>query len=179
MVIVSRWYGGIKLHGDRFKHISNAGREALQVGGFLPGQGDFSGKGGQRKKPKKRNWRRRKKHKFPRSNRYTAIRFTNVKCSMVSLRYPANHISIGFIFFTFFCFRFPSICLPSRCIRFDCLSRSPFGLQGSESEPDALISSASWSFALLMRSLKLFNRELDWWVHRYQVRKHQKPSFLC
>jgi hypothetical protein len=35
MVIVSRWYGGILLHGDRFKHISNAAREALDAGGFL------------------------------------------------------------------------------------------------------------------------------------------------
>jgi hypothetical protein len=35
MVIVSRWYGGVLLHGDRFKHISNAAREALEVGGFL------------------------------------------------------------------------------------------------------------------------------------------------
>jgi len=38
MVIVSRWYGGIMLHGDRFKHISNAGRDALEAGGFLPNQ---------------------------------------------------------------------------------------------------------------------------------------------
>jgi hypothetical protein len=35
MVVVSRWYGGVLLHGDRFKHISNAAREALDVGGFL------------------------------------------------------------------------------------------------------------------------------------------------
>jgi hypothetical protein len=51
MVIVSRWYGGIMLHGDRFKHISNAGREALQIGGFLPESG---GSGGLKKKSKKK-----------------------------------------------------------------------------------------------------------------------------
>lgn len=51
MLVVSRWYGGIMLHGDRFKHISNVGREALQIGGFLP---DQDGKGGLKKKSRKR-----------------------------------------------------------------------------------------------------------------------------
>jgi putative IMPACT (imprinted ancient) family translation regulator len=54
MLVVSRWYGGIQLHGDRFKHISNAGREALQNGGFLPDQGSPAGKGNSKKKSKKR-----------------------------------------------------------------------------------------------------------------------------
>jgi hypothetical protein len=54
MVVVSRWYGGIQLHGDRFKHISNVGREALQIGGFLPEQGTPAGKAGSKKKSKKR-----------------------------------------------------------------------------------------------------------------------------
>lgn len=51
MVVVSRWYGGIMLHGDRFKHISNVGREALQIGGFLPESG---GGGALKKKSKKK-----------------------------------------------------------------------------------------------------------------------------
>jgi hypothetical protein len=51
MVVVSRWYGGIMLYGDRFKHISNAGREALQIGGFLP---ESSGTGSKKKSKKKR-----------------------------------------------------------------------------------------------------------------------------
>ncbi|BFZ61472.1 hypothetical protein YB2330_002538 [Saitoella coloradoensis] len=36
IVIVSRWYGGIHLGADRFKHINAAAREALRIGGFLP-----------------------------------------------------------------------------------------------------------------------------------------------
>lgn len=36
LVVVSRWYGGINLGADRFKHISNAARDALDKGGFLP-----------------------------------------------------------------------------------------------------------------------------------------------
>ncbi|XP_060527747.1 protein IMPACT-B-like isoform X2 [Cylas formicarius] len=35
-VVVSRWYGGILLGPDRFKHINNAARQALIEGGFLP-----------------------------------------------------------------------------------------------------------------------------------------------
>ncbi|DAZ95629.1 TPA: hypothetical protein N0F65_002258 [Lagenidium giganteum] len=34
-VVVTRWYGGIKLGPDRFKHINTAAREALEEGGFL------------------------------------------------------------------------------------------------------------------------------------------------
>lgn len=51
MLVVSRWYGGIMLHGDRFKHISNVGREALQIGGFLSDQG---GKGKSKKSRKRK-----------------------------------------------------------------------------------------------------------------------------
>lgn len=36
VVIVSRWFGGIHLGADRFKHINAAARDALMVGGFLP-----------------------------------------------------------------------------------------------------------------------------------------------
>jgi hypothetical protein len=35
LVVVSRWYGGILLGADRFKHINQAARDALEVGGFL------------------------------------------------------------------------------------------------------------------------------------------------
>ncbi|XP_017773286.1 PREDICTED: protein IMPACT-like [Nicrophorus vespilloides] len=35
VVIVTRWYGGIQLGNDRFKHINNAARLALQTGGFI------------------------------------------------------------------------------------------------------------------------------------------------
>jgi len=53
MLVVSRWYGGIMLHGDRFKHISNAGREALQIGGFLPDQQGDSGQSKKKARKKK------------------------------------------------------------------------------------------------------------------------------
>mgnify|MGYP001149001517 CR=1 FL=1 len=33
-VMVSRWYGGIQLGPDRFRHISNAAREVLEANGF-------------------------------------------------------------------------------------------------------------------------------------------------
>jgi hypothetical protein len=33
-VIVTRWYGGIQLGPDRFRHISNAAREVLEAHGF-------------------------------------------------------------------------------------------------------------------------------------------------
>ena len=35
LVIVTRYYGGIHLGSDRFKHINQAARNALEVGGFL------------------------------------------------------------------------------------------------------------------------------------------------
>lgn len=35
IVVVSRWFGGVKLGSSRFKYISNAGREALIEGDFL------------------------------------------------------------------------------------------------------------------------------------------------
>jgi putative IMPACT (imprinted ancient) family translation regulator len=36
VVVVSRWYGGIQLGPDRFKHINNVARQALETFGFLP-----------------------------------------------------------------------------------------------------------------------------------------------
>lgn len=35
-MVVSRWYGGIKLGPDRFKHINNCARNALDKKGFIP-----------------------------------------------------------------------------------------------------------------------------------------------
>ncbi|KAG5368969.1 Protein IMPACT-like protein [Yarrowia sp. C11] len=35
VVVVARWYGGIKLGPDRFKHINGAARDALEKGGYL------------------------------------------------------------------------------------------------------------------------------------------------
>lgn len=35
MVVVTRWYGGIKLGGDRFRLINQVSREALVAGGFV------------------------------------------------------------------------------------------------------------------------------------------------
>lgn len=35
VVVVSRWYGGIHLGPDRFKHINNAARQALELAGLI------------------------------------------------------------------------------------------------------------------------------------------------
>lgn len=35
LVVVTRWYGGIHLGSDRFKHINQAARDALVAGGFV------------------------------------------------------------------------------------------------------------------------------------------------
>jgi hypothetical protein len=43
MVVVSRWYGGIQLGPDRFKHINNVARLLLEKCGF---QRKGGGKGG-------------------------------------------------------------------------------------------------------------------------------------
>ncbi|XP_071813062.1 protein IMPACT-like isoform X1 [Apostichopus japonicus] len=40
VVIVSRWFGGILLHLDRFKHISNAARNMLELTGFIENKQD-------------------------------------------------------------------------------------------------------------------------------------------
>lgn len=45
LVIVTRWFGGIHLGPDRFKHINHAARNALEAAGFLD-QNEESGKGG-------------------------------------------------------------------------------------------------------------------------------------
>lgn len=35
LVVVTRYFGGIHLGPDRFKHINQAARNALELGGFL------------------------------------------------------------------------------------------------------------------------------------------------
>lgn len=35
LVVVTRYFGGIHLGPDRFKHINQAARNALETGGFL------------------------------------------------------------------------------------------------------------------------------------------------
>jgi hypothetical protein len=38
LVVVSRWYGGVKLGPDRFRLINQVGRDALVKGGFVKDQ---------------------------------------------------------------------------------------------------------------------------------------------
>ena len=40
LVVVTRYFGGIHLGPDRFKHINQAARNALEIGGFLDAPGD-------------------------------------------------------------------------------------------------------------------------------------------
>ena len=35
LVVVSRWYGGVHLGPDRFKHINNAARQVLELAGLI------------------------------------------------------------------------------------------------------------------------------------------------
>jgi putative IMPACT (imprinted ancient) family translation regulator len=35
LVVVTRWYGGVKLGPDRFRVINNVAREALVSGGYV------------------------------------------------------------------------------------------------------------------------------------------------
>lgn len=39
LVVVTRWYGGVHLGSDRFKHINQAARDALVAGGFVQAKG--------------------------------------------------------------------------------------------------------------------------------------------
>ena len=32
LVVVTRWFGGVKLGGDRWRHINNAARNAIEMG---------------------------------------------------------------------------------------------------------------------------------------------------
>ncbi|KAJ9258015.1 hypothetical protein DTO207G8_1792 [Paecilomyces variotii] len=49
VVVVSRWYGGIKLGPDRFRIINAAGRDALVKGGFGKGEGSGANEKGKKK----------------------------------------------------------------------------------------------------------------------------------
>lgn len=48
LVVVSRWYGGIHLGPDRFKHINNVARALLVAEGFVGGGSEENDSGGQR-----------------------------------------------------------------------------------------------------------------------------------
>ncbi|XP_076338232.1 protein IMPACT-like isoform X2 [Tachypleus tridentatus] len=50
VVIVSRWYGGIHLGPDRFKHINNAARNVLQLCGYITDQKRGADPKGKKKK---------------------------------------------------------------------------------------------------------------------------------
>ncbi|EWC47402.1 hypothetical protein DRE_00370 [Drechslerella stenobrocha 248] len=54
VVVVSRWYGGVKLGPDRFRIINQVAREALILGDFVDEHGNSkneeAGDGGKRKK---------------------------------------------------------------------------------------------------------------------------------
>lgn len=45
LVVVTRWFGGIHLGPDRFKHINQAARDAMEAAGYL----EASGKKGKRR----------------------------------------------------------------------------------------------------------------------------------
>ncbi|KAI7791158.1 protein IMPACT [Triplophysa rosa] len=52
LVVVSRWYGGIQLGPDRFKHINNCARNILVQEGYTDTSEDASKAGGKNKRPK-------------------------------------------------------------------------------------------------------------------------------
>ncbi|CAB1415188.1 unnamed protein product [Pleuronectes platessa] len=52
MVVVSRWYGGILLGPDRFKHINNCARNILVEEGFTASMDESTRSGAKTKKPK-------------------------------------------------------------------------------------------------------------------------------
>ncbi|XP_060933792.1 protein IMPACT [Limanda limanda] len=52
LVVVSRWYGGILLGPDRFKHINNCARDILVEEGFTASMDESTRSGAKTKKPK-------------------------------------------------------------------------------------------------------------------------------
>lgn len=50
LVVVTRYFGGIHLGPDRFKHINQAARIALELGGFLDAPDDPRGSSRLKKK---------------------------------------------------------------------------------------------------------------------------------
>ncbi|KAK9481049.1 ribosomal protein S5 domain 2-type protein [Lipomyces japonicus] len=53
LVVVSRWFGGIELGPDRFKHINNAARDSLVKGGFIESNSKKKNASDDKKKSKK------------------------------------------------------------------------------------------------------------------------------
>jgi len=53
VVVVSRWFGGILLGGDRFKLINNAARDALELGSYVTKSGSQNA---DNKKKSKKKW---------------------------------------------------------------------------------------------------------------------------
>eukprot|EP00095_Tigriopus_kingsejongensis_P002220 maker-scaffold817_size93049-snap-gene-0.10 protein:Tk02220 transcript:maker-scaffold817_size93049-snap-gene-0.10-mRNA-1 annotation:"uncharacterized protein LOC767623" len=43
LVVVTRWYGGVHLGPDRFKHINSATRNILEIAGAIPSEGQKNG----------------------------------------------------------------------------------------------------------------------------------------
>lgn len=54
LIVVSRWYGGIQLGPDRFKHINNVARDILKQNKLIPDQKEDVAAGGKSKKKKGR-----------------------------------------------------------------------------------------------------------------------------
>lgn len=52
VIVVSRWYGGVKLGSDRWRLISRVANQALDRGGFKKGTGAENKQGKTKKKPK-------------------------------------------------------------------------------------------------------------------------------
>ncbi|XP_031431443.1 protein IMPACT isoform X2 [Clupea harengus] len=52
MVVVTRWYGGILLGPDRFKHINNSARNLLVQEGYTESPDEAAKCGGKSKKPR-------------------------------------------------------------------------------------------------------------------------------
>ena len=60
VVVVSRWYGGIQLGPDRFKHINSVARKALEAAGFLGASaGAPTGSAAGARKPPSRSGKKR------------------------------------------------------------------------------------------------------------------------
>jgi hypothetical protein len=53
VVVVSRWFGGILLGPDRFKHINNAARSLLNSCGYIKGSGQSASHSDKHKMPSK------------------------------------------------------------------------------------------------------------------------------
>ena len=53
LVVVTRWYGGVHLGGDRWKHINNAARSAIE--GAIDQEKSFVNQGSTKCKPNARN----------------------------------------------------------------------------------------------------------------------------